>query len=138
MLKAGDVIEIVDSMFLKILQKKQDCFSSFVSTFLKVGMKGILVPSRNSKDGGWMSIHWDNGKKTNCLMLDELGIEYEKPKFKEIPLEICPDQYLGEAELIRKHLRKKYDTPAEKYTADVWLDLIASIMNELNIVFYKP
>ena len=90
-----------------------------------------------------MCIFWNNGKTTNCKILDALDILYETPDFDEIPLDDCCDELLGEQELVRKYLRKKvvaagYDTSHEKYTADVWLDLIISIMNELNIVFYEP
>ena len=134
MLKAGDTIEITDSMFLKLLQK----YKAGLWTPLKVGAKGKLMPRRDSRKGGYMCIFWNNGKTSSCKILDDLGIKYETPKFDEISLDDCCDELLGEQELIRKYLRKKYDTPAKKYTADVWLDLIISIMNELDIVFYEP
>jgi len=85
-----------------------------------------------------MCIHWDNDKLTNCLVLDELDIQYEKPKFDEIPLDECSDEYLGEQELVRKYLRKRFTTEPMKVIAEHWLDEVIEIMSKLEMVFYRP
>ena len=135
-LKEGDVFELTEEMVKKLEDMHSGKYYFGVWT---VGAKGKLVANRLSRCGGIMNLKWEDGKMTNCKVLDDLGILYEASVFEEIPLADCPDTYLSYSEMIYKRLICEPKlTDNEKAHRMRIFDKIENIMGQLGMVFYRP
>lgn len=133
MYKVGDSITITQEMVAKWKHDfSSDVWSRDMDAWL--GKKGVCQAKRLGRADGQMIIDWGE-EKTNVYWLENIGLEFEKLEFSELPIMECPEEFLTDRELVIKTLMKRGDTEA---AATAKVDEVASAMDENEMVFYRP